>query len=84
MRIDDERRSASSLAASVCSSAPRRSGRRSRADPMRAKELFRRQAETMSITTFGTKGGNVGSSRRMAAVVAEPPRPNGGAPTTIS
>ena len=35
-------------------------------------------------TTLGTNGGKVGSSRRIAAVVADPPRPNGGVPTTIS
>ena len=51
---------------------------------MRAKELLRRQAEHDVADDAGTCGGKIGSSRRIAAVVAEPPLPNGGAPTTIS
>jgi hypothetical protein len=82
---DDEVRSTSGAAfPSCCSSALRRSNSRSRDDAIRAKELFRRHAEMMSATTLGTNDGKVGSSRRIAAVVAEPPLPNGGVPTTIS
>ncbi len=81
---DDDRRSPSGVSVSACSRALRRSGRRSPAEPMRANELFRRHAETMSLTTPSRCGGNTGSSRRMAAVVADPPLPKGGVPTTIS
>src|SRR5271170_5204876 len=46
----------------------------SRAEATRAKELLRRHDPMTCTSVVGTLGGNSGSSRKMAAVVAEPPR----------
>src|SRR5579883_2355668 len=56
---------------SVCAS--RSIERSSRALATRAKELLRRHALMTCTAPAGTRGGNSGSSRRMAAIVVDPP-----------
>ncbi len=82
-RIDDEVRSPTGRGLGS-SSASRKSGSSSRGDAMRAKELLRKQAEIMCAIASERCDGNAGSSRRIAAVVVDPPLPKGGVPTTIS
>ena len=77
---------ARSAALPSCIPSPRSRSRpsSSRADPMRANELFLRHAEMTWTTGPATRSVHWGSSRRMASVVSRPPRPKGGSPAHSS